>query len=231
MIWVTIVALGFSISNQRKPTSIQEDGFNKPWRPLPSKRITPSQANALLAVSTAVGLFFSMVYGGLVPYIIQLAASYHYNDLGGAQGHYVIRDGLNAIGMTSWLYGCIEVAGGPDLHFSKSDLTTSVTLFIAITTTIAVQDLRDLDGDSKCGRATMPITLGHKTARSIVAVSVLIWSFGTVFVMNARVFSGLTALGMLISARLLLLQHRAADKITMEIWYSWFAALPLIMFQ
>jgi hypothetical protein len=183
-VWALIVALGFSILNQRQPTSIQEGKFNKPWRPLPSHRITPSQASILLIVTSIVGFLFSTIVSSLGPYLIQFAASYHYNDLGGAQGHYVIRNVLNAIGMTGWLFGCIEVAGGPGFRFSNSQLVTSIVLMAAITTTIAIQDFRDLDGDRKCGRATLPIVLGHSTARIILAASILLWSFGPVMVLN-----------------------------------------------
>ncbi|KAF2681133.1 hypothetical protein K458DRAFT_457743 [Lentithecium fluviatile CBS 122367] len=227
MIWVIIVALGFSISNQRQPASIQEDSLNKPWRPLPSRRITSSQASAILLITTIIGLLYSVFLGGLVPYLIQLVASYYYNDLGGAQGHHVIRDALNAIGMTSWLFGCIKVAGGPGFQFSNSELFTSVALVAAIVTTIAIQDFRDLDGDRECGRATLPIVLGHGAARVLLATSVLLWSLGIVMVKSLGIVSGPTGLGTLIAARLLLFRNRSADKITMELWYGWFATLAL----
>jgi 4-hydroxybenzoate polyprenyltransferase len=228
-VWVLIVALGFSISNQRQPTSIREDSVNKPWRPLPSQRITPSQASTLLVITSIIGLLFSSVFGGLVPYLLQLAASYHYNDLGGAQGHHAVRDLLNGIGMTAWLFGCMDVAGGPGFRFSNSDLATSVVLTAAIATTIAIQDFRDLDGDSKCGRATLPIVLGHKIARVILATSILVWSFGIAIIFELRLVSALSGLGILIALRLILLQNRSADKVTLEFWFGWFATLSLAM--
>jgi 4-hydroxybenzoate polyprenyltransferase len=229
LVWVTIVALGFSISNQRRPSSVQEDTLNKPWRPLPSQRITPSQASTLLVVTSLIGLSYSTVFGGLGPYLVQLAASYHYNDLGGAQGHHVVRDILNAIGMTSWLYGCIDVAGGSDFHFSKSELYTSMTLIAAITTTIAIQDFRDQEGDRACGRATFPIVLGHGVARATLAASVLSWSFGITVMSRSGLISGPTGIGTLIAVRLLLLRNRSADKVTMELWYGWFATVSLAL--
>jgi 4-hydroxybenzoate polyprenyltransferase len=229
LVWVTIVALGFSISNQRRPSSVQEDTLNKPWRPLPSQRITPSQASALLVVTSLIGLSYSTVFGGLGPYLVQLAASYHYNDLGGAQSHHVVRDILNAIGVTSWLYGCIDVAGGSDFHFSTSELYTSMTIVAATTTTIAIQDFRDLEGDRACGRATFPIVLGHGVARATLAASVLLWSFGITVMSRSGLISGLTGLGTLIAVRLLLLRNCSADKVTMELWYGWFATVALAL--
>ena len=228
-IWVFTVALNFSISNQRQPASVHEDKLNKPWRPIPSQRITPSQASTLLINTSTFGLLFSSVFGGLGPYLIQLAASYHYNDLGGAHGHHVVRDVLNAIGMTSWLYGCIEVAGGPTVRYSNSDASTALTLIAAVTTTIAIQDFRDIYGDRKCGRATLPIVVGHGTARVILATSIVLWSFGIAIVSKLGMISATTGLGTLIALRLLVLRNRSADKITMEFWYGWFATLPLVL--
>ncbi|KAF2870612.1 UbiA prenyltransferase family [Massariosphaeria phaeospora] len=227
--WVAIVAMGFSISNQRQPASIHEDSLNKPWRPIPSQRITPSQANTLFSVVTVMGLVYSGLFGGLGPYLIQLAATYMYNDLGGAQGHHVIRDFLNAVGMTSWVFGCIDVAAGPGFHFTSADLIPSAVLAAAITTTIAIQDFRDFDGDRECGRATLPIAIGQGYARVLIAVSILSWSFGVVILLGSGLVSALTGLGTLIAMRLLFLRTRSADKITMEFWYGWFATLPLVL--
>jgi hypothetical protein len=228
-VWVFMVSLGFSISNQRQPVSVQEDTLNKPWRPLPSHRITFLQASKLLSITTTIGLLFSSVFGGLGPYLIQLAASYYYNDLGGAQGHHFIRDLLNGIGMTAWLFGCIDIAGGPGFHFSISNVANSVVLIAAITCTIAIQDFRDLDGDLQCGRATFPIVFGHGIARVILAASILVWSFGIGFALKLRLLSGLSGLGILIAVRLLLLRNRSADKVTMELWFGWFATVSLLL--
>lgn len=216
--WVFIAAICFSISNQRSPSSIQEDGINKPWRPIPSQRITVSEANTLLFLSTLGGFLLSIAYGGVAPYLIQLAAPYYYNDLGGSKGHHFIRDFLNAVGMTSWLYGCIQAAGGPTMQFVNSELVTSVLLVAAITTTIAIQDFRDIEGDEKCGRATFTIVIGHWNARVLMAFSIVAWSFGTVAVLNISKVSRPTILDIVIAVRLLFLQNRDADKITMEFW-------------
>lgn len=225
--WVFIVALSFSISNQRHPASVQEDKVNKPWRPLPSYRITSAQASRLLLVTTTVGLFFSISFGGLWPYILQLVASYHYNDLGGAKGHHFVRGLLNAVGMTAWLFGCVDVARGRDVQFSKSELTTGLVLVASIVSTIAIQDFRDFEGDYKCGRATLPIVLGESQARAILAVSMLVWSYGILVVFKLRLISAVSGLGTVIAVRLFLLRNRTADKLTMELWYLWFAAVSL----
>ncbi|KAF2787073.1 hypothetical protein K505DRAFT_224858, partial [Melanomma pulvis-pyrius CBS 109.77] len=218
-VWVAIVALGFSISNQRQPVSILEDSLNKPWRSLPSQRITRSQADILFLAVAALGIVFSYLIGGL------LLASYQYNDRGRAQDYHAIRDALNAIGMTSWLFGCIEAAGGPEFRFHNADLAAGIILIATITTTIAIQDFRDFDGDRECGRATLPIVIGHLAARVLLAISIMSWSFGVTILKGSGLVSILTGLGLLIAMRLLFLRSQSSDKFTMEVWYGWFATL------
>jgi 4-hydroxybenzoate polyprenyltransferase len=228
LIWVTIVATGFSISNQRRTVSIREDSINKPWRPIPSNRISPSHATKLLLYITATGFLFSTYVGVLWPYTIQLAATYHYNDLGGANGHYIVRDILNAIGMISWLFGCIGAAGGTELRFSRSDLITALVLVAVTTTTVAVQDFRDIDGDRQCGRNTLPIALGEKVSRYLLSISILSWSAAVVVSVGLDWIAVLIGFfGILIVLRLVLYNSHSADKLTTELWYGWFAAISL----
>jgi hypothetical protein len=49
--------------------------------------------------------------------------------------------------MTSWLFGCIDVTSKIAPSLSSSELAKALTLIAAITTTIAIQDFRDLDGE------------------------------------------------------------------------------------
>lgn len=39
-LWTWINLLPFSIDNQRRPKAIEEDRINKPWRPMPSGRVS-----------------------------------------------------------------------------------------------------------------------------------------------------------------------------------------------
>jgi 4-hydroxybenzoate polyprenyltransferase len=229
LLWVTVVGLGFSISNQRHPSSIAEDSINKPWRPLPSGRITPHATTVVLIITSLLGLLLSCYIGGLTPYLVQLAGTYVYNDLGGGNGHSFFRDLLNAIGLTSWMFGCMDVARGPSSKFSEYELNTSVLLVAAVVSTIAIQDFRDLEGDRKCGRHTLPMLLGEDLARLALATSILCWSYGTMAVLHLPLMSVVPVLGTVIAARLLCCRDRKADKVNLELWYAWFAAISFTL--
>lgn len=62
--WVWINLLPFAIDNQRHPGSIAEDKMNKPWRVMPSRRMTPAQAKRLMLCLYAVAAFVSWKIGG-----------------------------------------------------------------------------------------------------------------------------------------------------------------------
>jgi len=53
------------MDNQRQAESIEEDKFNKPWRPLPSGRMSAGQATKLMLVFYAIALAISAYMGGL----------------------------------------------------------------------------------------------------------------------------------------------------------------------
>jgi 4-hydroxybenzoate polyprenyltransferase len=47
--WLWLIILQLCLHNQRHTDSIEEDAIKKPWRPLPSKRITEAQVKNVLA--------------------------------------------------------------------------------------------------------------------------------------------------------------------------------------
>jgi hypothetical protein len=63
LFWVWLTLLPFAIKNQRTPAAITEDSINKPWRPLLSKRMTPSQAKAWMLFFYAYAVCYSAVTG------------------------------------------------------------------------------------------------------------------------------------------------------------------------
>ncbi|KAF2704083.1 hypothetical protein K504DRAFT_341597, partial [Pleomassaria siparia CBS 279.74] len=226
-VWITLVTISFSISNQRLPSSIREDSLNKPWRPIPSQLITPQKASVFLMISNITGFIFSWVVGANKLYLIQMIVSYLYNDRGGGDSHYVIRDFLNGIGLTTWAFGATSAAKGPSFAFSNSDLVAGTIMILAIATTNGIQDFRDLYGDRICGRGTFPLLIGEMKARYVLAMVILSWSFGTVPVLDLPLISIQTVLGMIIALRLVFFRECKSDKTTTELWYGWSAMLPL----
>ena len=69
LIWVWVNQLVFNIGNQQRPESIAEDSINKPWRPMPSKRLSATQAELARVLASAASFALSRNVGGLRPCI------------------------------------------------------------------------------------------------------------------------------------------------------------------
>lgn len=132
--------LCFTVNNHRQEQSILEDQLNKPWRPLPTKRITISQARYLgfASYGWALSTTFILRCDKRICLFLFLLF-YLYNDIGGDSRHWLIRNLLNAGGFTTFGAGALQVA-------MKDKIPSSVLPWIllvaaAVATTVHSQDM------------------------------------------------------------------------------------------
>ena len=112
ILWVWINVLIFDLANQRLPNSIIEDSINKAWRPIPSGRLTACQARRLLLAVLPIAILVTYYTGGMEETIVMNTLMYMYNDLGGADENFVVRNLINAAGFICYSAGAIRVACG-----------------------------------------------------------------------------------------------------------------------
>lgn len=79
--WVWINLLPFAIDNQRQPAAILEDKHNKPWRTMPSGRMTRAQAKRLMVCLYPTAACVSLQIGGIRQCVASMALVFVYNDL------------------------------------------------------------------------------------------------------------------------------------------------------
>ncbi|MCJ1382556.1 hypothetical protein MMC17_005669 [Xylographa soralifera] len=234
LLWMWMNILAFTVANQRLPNSVLEDSVNKEWRPLPSGRITQLQARRLLLAILPVTFFLNMSLGGLEITLIALVLTWMYNDLGGADENYIIRNLINSCGLVSWSAGTTLVACGNGSFALNAMGYKWLGIEAAIIfTTLHVQDLRDQEGDIARDRKTAPIVWGDSATRWTIAIPVLIWSLLCPMIWNLSVAGFLVPLipGGILALRVTILRTVAADKITWKLWGIWIASLfilPLI---
>jgi 4-hydroxybenzoate polyprenyltransferase len=106
--WTWLHLLQFCVSNQC--INPEEDAVNKPWRPIPTGRVTVSQAQNLRWVLVAACLAFSLYRGVLPASILLCLFTIAYNDLG-FHSHVVMRNVCNALGYASFELGATQLAG------------------------------------------------------------------------------------------------------------------------
>ena len=116
LLWTWINVLIFDLANQRLPNSIIEDSINKAWRPIPSGRLSPCEARRLLLAVLPVAILVTFYTGGMEETIVMNTLEYMYNDLGGADENFVVRNLINAAGFICYSAGATRVACGHGQH-------------------------------------------------------------------------------------------------------------------
>jgi 4-hydroxybenzoate polyprenyltransferase len=224
----------FVLANQRLPDAVTEDALNKPWRPIPAGRITMARARRLLIVAVPLSYGAVCVLGGKEETLLLYGLTWMYNDLGGSDEHYAVRNGIIAVAYGLYSAGAMRVASGFGEHDLHGHTYAWLAIIVAVIfTTMQVQDLKDQEGDRARGRSTAPIDFGDNAARWMVAVPVLAWSVlcPAYWALGALVYGVTAGLGLTVSLRVLLLRNFAADVLTWKLWALWLSALyslPLV---
>jgi 4-hydroxybenzoate polyprenyltransferase len=235
--WLWLVILQFCVQNQRSPSSIAEDTINKPWRPLPSGRLSPQQANRLLVGTNIAAALLSYYLGVLHIFLVYVCLITAYNDFGGGNKSGVVRNLFCGAGFSCYFSGALSIALGPH-DMSAAAWQWALTLAGGIlATTIQTQEFRDEVGDKARGRRTLVTELGRERAFWSVFGTVAFWS---VYVPLGFFKGGLlnallpVLLGGALLATAVKAYHkgdRMLDRKLYKIWCVWmfsFCPLPLL---
>ncbi|KAJ5937092.1 hypothetical protein N7466_003542 [Penicillium verhagenii] len=243
LLWVSLVFIPFSINNQRTPSAIQEDEINKPWRPIPQRRITPLQAQCVMWGFAALVQIHGLISNGIGhrQSTFLLVLDIWYNNFGGADNNPAIRNGINALGYLCFISGALEVALWEILPFpfqnplgkTRPEFQLMQWLLIIagiIFTTVHLQDLYDQKGDAVRDRHTMPLVFGDGPARWTIAVPMIVW--GAVCPLFWKVSTGLfrfsLTLAYIVAVRVLTIRDEAGDRATFRVWNCWIATIYIM---
>ncbi|PYI09765.1 hypothetical protein BO78DRAFT_394663 [Aspergillus sclerotiicarbonarius CBS 121057] len=223
MLWNWLNLFVFNLANQRFPESVEEDKINRPWRPLPAGRISTTQTRRLLLLAIPVVLGLSVYLGAWEETALLYTLNWTYNDLGGGDDGFVLRNVLLAIAFSQYNKGSLRVATRAGFEILPRTWWWIITTSAVIGTTMHIQDIKDMEGDCAKNRRTVPIVLGDGPARWSVAVPVAMWS------VVCPAFWGLGVLGCVlpvgvgaaIAYRTLMLREVAADRTTWKMWTAW----------
>ncbi|KAJ6544152.1 UbiA prenyltransferase family [Mycena capillaripes] len=217
--WIWLHVLQFDVSNQILDP--EEDAMNKQDRPLPSKRMSLSEAFIfrwlLVPVCWALSTCYSVqtLYASIALALLTII----YNEWKASKGHWLVRNVVNAAGFASFEVGATLVG--------ILSIAISAGIFA---TTIHAQDFKDTEGDRAIGRRTIPIVL-PSIARYTVIVPLTLWSIGLTLtwklgMMEAVVF---ISLALLVGTRYILYSTVKADQVSFYWYNAWLStvhALP-----
>jgi 4-hydroxybenzoate polyprenyltransferase len=220
----------FDLANQRLPEAVVEDALNKPWRPLPTGRITIPQTRRLLLASLPIVLAVNWSMRAWEETILLFSLTWMYNDLKGGEEDFIVRNLI--IGLAFGLYngGALKIACGVDHSITAQGYYWLVLISGVIFTTMQIQDLKDQVGDQARGRRSAPLVLGDAAARWTIAVPVIVWSIVCPLFLGLGFFGYLVpcGVGSLIVGRLFILRGVNADRSTWKLWTVWTAFLYLL---
>lgn len=241
--WIWLNLLVENMSNQRLADSVLEDQNNKPWRPVPSERMTAEEARTWLLAAIPLTLALSAIMDALMPSLALMVCVWMYNDLEGSSGNIWLRNTLKAGGLMCFSWGALCVTSGDTLDATRGlgglddvdeiSLTTAAYSWIALTgaiimTTVHAQDMPDIEGDLTRGRRTIPLLYGERGARWSLAGMMISWSGVCLWFWG---FSGLWVsffiLGFVdLAAILSILQlGKHVDEVVWKIWCGWMICL------
>lgn len=193
--------------------------------------MTPDEARRLLLFLVPVGIGLSSAIGGCRETIAMIILTWMYNDLGGADEDFIMRNIINAAGFICHGSGSTIIAAG----YGEWEPNANAYLWLGIIgmivfTTIQVQDIPDMEGDAIRGRQTFPIIYGHKAARVSVALGVLFWSIICPYTWCLDYIGYLILLvpGICIAYRTLKYHSVDSDELTYKIWCVWLVSIYLL---
>ena len=227
VLWTWSNLLPFAIDNQRQPAAIDEDGINKPWRPIPSKRLSPRHAKQLMLACYTMVIGISLLVGGFKQCVALVALGHWYNDLKGADSNCIVRNFINACGFVCYSAGAMEVALGFPLPAQSGLVAWFVFIGLVVFTTVQTQDIYDQAGDAIRGRKTVPLVIGDGSSRWSVAAPMVIWCWLVPLFWDSSI-QGYTApviIGLTVVYRTLTKRSVDDDKVTFRLWNLWLVTL------
>lgn len=153
--WLCFHLFQFNASNQSY--SIHEDVLNKPWRPVPSGRISAKDSRALrwalmvfcLGLSSLIGLNV-VITSGFYTVIVVMHDDFLLGD------HPIFKNLCNAGGYVTLELGSLLILSRESLLDGTSIKALSCSTLV-ILLTVHAQDFADVNGDRRLGRRTLPI--------------------------------------------------------------------------
>ncbi|KAF8955192.1 UbiA prenyltransferase family [Flammula alnicola] len=220
---VWVLAHLFLIDVDNQSLSIDEDKLNKPWRPLPSGRVTISTAQFLSKALNCICLLVSWLLGGrelMIPSVVFCGLVYSYDHLR-LNSHYIWKNVINGFGYAVLETEATTVLSDSFNFYSSPNIILALVLsWAVICTTVHVQDLADIEGDQKMGRRTTTIHLGQNVTRVSIGVFLVVWSLVLPRICSANSLAAklYTLLGISLSVHIFFLRQKTSDERSFRIY-------------
>ncbi|KAL7930101.1 UbiA prenyltransferase family [Trichoderma chlorosporum] len=198
--WYNVLV--FDLANQRSEESVKEDLINKPWRPIPSGKITGEQTRRSMLLAVPIALALNYWLG-------------------------VVRDLIISIAYGCFNHGSLQIALGSQATINQEGMTWILIISGVILTTMQVQDLKDQEGDRTRGRLPIPLLLGERFSRISITIAAAVWSCVCPLFWNLSplAYAGPMVIGGVLMTNVLFRKTVKADDQSWKIWCLWTMSL------
>jgi 4-hydroxybenzoate polyprenyltransferase len=215
--FATAYIVPFCLSNQLH--GIEEDKVEKPNRPLAAGLITPSGAFNRYLIWNAILLGISIKLGVSKWSILWIAVTIFHNFLDGDK-HFLSKNLISMTLGTAAQFGAAWHSYHPTMSVRKQSWMWMVAIWIGILAN--VQDFRDIQGDQRSHRRTLPLVMGTNRARILMSIISLIAGaimYIVLRILNSGSLATMFRLGIfcwhvLLAGRLVCARTHRADEIT-----------------
>ena len=148
---------------------VEEDRINKPERPLPAGVITLKQGKKRAVIISASFIAYAFLLNVELWALLWFGLVWLYSYTGCSR-HWLLKCLFVSIGTLTQLSAAAIISGVPLLDI----WVWLLSIFIMVTLLIGVQDFRDVEGDRRVGRVTLPIRVSVRRARLSIAQACLV---------------------------------------------------------
>ncbi|KAL4267149.1 UbiA prenyltransferase [Pleurotus pulmonarius] len=175
--WGACFIYFFTLSNQL--VGLEEDRINKPDRPLPSGKVTVKGARRRWAIALVAFVAVALLNGRLIVETATWVGTTVFLCWTPYGGHWFWRNSV-ALSAGAWalLSGMYKTVAMP----TRSEERFFIVVAIWLATAMQIQDLRDIEGDKRTGRRTLPIVVGGRQSRWLISLAFLPLSYVVLWV-------------------------------------------------
>lgn len=144
---------------------IEIDRVNKPFRPLPSGKISVKKAYLLYFVFIAVSVLISSILNeiAIAIVLISILILFFYSK-------YLKRVPLVGNITVAFLTGLVFIFGGVVVENASAAIVPAVFAFLINLIREIVKDMEDADGDTKAGVITYPVKFGFQKSKILILI-------------------------------------------------------------
>ncbi|KAG1734498.1 UbiA prenyltransferase family [Suillus lakei] len=225
--WLWFHLFQFNASNQSY--SAHEDVLNKPWRPVPSGRISVKDSRALrwglMVFCLGLSSLFSLhvvITSGVYTVLLIMHDDLHLSH------HPIFKNLCNAGGFLTYELGSSLILSGGSSLDRTSIKALSCSAFVIIMT-IHAQDFADINGDRRSGRRTLPI-VAPEGSRIYMLCALPLFSFALASFWSLGPFSSVlfVSMGSWVGLRYFLFRDKIRDESNFCLYIIWFMGVHLL---